>query len=520
MSVHREWDKYTDDEILNLPYDLPGIASADDPTSDLAMILMEGVDTKCFRNRFQNLAGYRTFRDLLFFHNHTYGNKPHLRLPEKQVFWNELSRQQLRRGVRFTDTERANIMSEISHLSSRWPRYYQALDQKLRARIERIGYRPLTTQEYIERHGVESLIPFRHLTLAGVPLREYTVKKGRIYQSSPEIIIPNWKFTEEECPRSRLVPSEITVWRNAWANLLWHDRPRTHLSLYWRLLQNRVLLAWKPNSLQKSVENINPRKRGRPPSSLGTTHDEDDDNSDISETPTSSYPSQPSQASSNPTDETLNSNHSSSIQSRRKPNNTPSRLDPIKDPVDIPESKPWAIDECNICKEKDSARHAFLRCPPVHLIWSQAIELLPSLLYPANLRNLFALEEAEISIFNIIFGFPDLVKSVQPKHKRHHVTLWHSAVIYVIRSTRTEAVWRSRTTGTQCKFDWGNDDRNSMIKRIKHEIRQTVYTIFTAARQSGKQDIINDFKVKWCDEGTWFSVDESKPRDWKLIFHQ
>ena len=468
MSVSRNWDEYTDDEILNLPYNVPGIASAhEDAPPSFSDILKKGVNTKCYRNQFQNIAGYRTFRDLLFFHNHTNGYLPHLRLPEKRAFLYQLRLQQLRQERRLTSAEEANISSEFSHLSRYWTPYYRAIDVKLRTRIERINQRPRTTEEFVNDNRIESLIPWRHLTLAGCPLKDYSVKKARNYQSSPETIIPNWNFTEAEAPGLDRA-AELTVWRNAWANLLWKDRPTPHYSAYWRLLQNRVLLAWKPKTPgshptpldgsrlsnndardlpeddQRTI-NRSARRRRRPNLALSAS--------------TSTNNSQESLESANDNTSPANSN-----------NDNP-RLDSLKDPADRPEPEPWAIDDCNICHLKDSARHAFLLCPPVYRIWQEALLLLPGLIYG---NDSTPLTHTGVTIFKVVFGFPELTKSI-PKQKRRRITLWHSAVVFVINSTRTDIVWNARQRGTKAIFDWSSyNEVDRPLTKIKYEIRHTI----------------------------------------------
>jgi hypothetical protein len=119
MTVHRSWNEYTDDEILNLPYDLPGIARAKPYAQELANLLKEGLNTENHRHRFQNVAGFRSFRDILLFHNHTYGRLAHLRLPDKKAFFNHLTRIQLQKAIRFTDQERSDIIHEFNYFYTR-----------------------------------------------------------------------------------------------------------------------------------------------------------------------------------------------------------------------------------------------------------------------------------------------------------------------------------------------------------------------------------------------------------------
>lgn len=151
MSVHREWAEYTDDEILNLPYDLPGIAKPPPgATVEQKQKLADGLNTNGHRSHFQNLAGFRTFRDILFFHNHARPGSPQLKLLEKRVFWNQLVRISFNSNPNFTPQEMTNIKAEFNHLSKRWSQYYSCLDPKLKERLEAIHYRPQSTKQVIE----------------------------------------------------------------------------------------------------------------------------------------------------------------------------------------------------------------------------------------------------------------------------------------------------------------------------------------------------------------------------------
>jgi hypothetical protein len=93
-----------------------------------------------------------------------------------------------------SEQQKTNIKNGFSHLKKRWLEYWAYIDPKLRDRIAAITYHPKTTKELspLER------VPWDHITLAGMRVKDYTIKKARYYQSGPATIIPNWVFTDED----------------------------------------------------------------------------------------------------------------------------------------------------------------------------------------------------------------------------------------------------------------------------------------------------------------------------------
>jgi hypothetical protein len=168
-------------------------------------------------------------------------------------------------------------------------------------------------------------------------------------------------------------------------------------------------------------------------------------------------------------------------------NHLPARACGLTDPEDVGEAPKWAIDTCHLCETKDTPMHAYLQCPAVNDIWIKSIALLLQ-----TLNENIAPQHLTLTIRNIVLCFPDLVNSL-PTNKRARIILWHSAVIYTITQIRTEAIWKGRERVQRTIFNWGGDDRELVMKKIKYEIRRLIWQIFT------KNESLPNFKLEWCD---------------------
>jgi hypothetical protein len=184
---------------------------------------------------------------------------------------------------------------------------------------------------------------------------------------------------------------------------------------------------------------------------------------------------------------------------------------------DQPGQSSWAIDVCNICQAQDSTEHGFVTCPPIKHLWSQAVDLLPSLLHG---HQVTPLQHANLSTRNIILAFPELRASL-PKHQRARIILWHSAVIYTISRIRTSVIWRARRTATKTKFDWGDPEGQELLAKVKFEIRNLLWLTFIKSCGNKTITEIHNFENQWCSDNVWFSLSkEGEASTWGIKFHQ
>jgi hypothetical protein len=126
-------------------------------------------------------------------------------------------------------------MNNFKELEKRWFDYYSWIDKELRANLEAIDRRPKRKEDL----EIEQQIPWKHLTLAGVRLKDYTVRIGRLYQTSPDYIKPDWEIEEDLTEED-----EMKLWKKVWKELGWKHRPNGHYSAYWRIIHRRPIQAW------------------------------------------------------------------------------------------------------------------------------------------------------------------------------------------------------------------------------------------------------------------------------------
>jgi len=467
LDLDRDWSKYSNSEILSVPYDLPGLSKYT-PVLDAGEIgqetearLRDGPHDLC-RHALQTIGGITTFRDILFYHTHTEEGeeRPHLRLPDADTFREYLVDRRYEKQL--TESQFTNIKRGFTGLTRKWHVYYTWLDRDLKARLENINSRPRRTEEL----KLENRIPWKHLTMAGMPLKEYTVKKARLYQTSPDILQPDWTFEGDEGINAEVKEKR---WKLAWKVHMWKDRPNGHYSAYWRLLHRRPLLPWKPKFTNSHDNN----PQGEPPS---LPNGEDDTNGEPShETPTFGF---------EPEDE-----------------------------EDVPVPQEWGIDLCATCAVKDSAEHAFCTCPPVQNIWHQSLSILQLLLSDPTLKYTSHLD---LSLYNIVLCFPEAGKTL-PKPLKARLTLWHSAVVYTIAQRRATAIWSSREHNTHAEIEW---DLGPTLAKIKHEIRRVIYSIYQKAKEQkpsreNAPNPLQQFGQAWCHDNAICSLSE----DNKLRFH-
>jgi hypothetical protein len=84
---------------------------------------------------------------------------------------------------------------------------------------------------------IHNLIPWKHLTLAGIQCKNFTINQARKNLSIKETIIPNWN--PEILGNIKDSLEEKHAWEKAWVALNWKSRPHDHFEAYWRLLHKR-----------------------------------------------------------------------------------------------------------------------------------------------------------------------------------------------------------------------------------------------------------------------------------------
>jgi exonuclease III len=244
VSVSNDWDTYTDEELLSLPFDLP-------------MLIGKEVSESFGKRVRPSLWPLRIFllRDILSF-------EPRRR-PKLQILSAERARTLLQRRYKefpppggipsFKGDGGAfrNAMSAVAFLRKQWnTEVWPKMDPKFKARLEKITALPesLKPMEHLGKSfnvkEIYNLILWQKLTLGGILCKDYKVRQGRMAGLKPQLLMPPWEEirmegeTEEEKETAR-----ARIWTQTWQLLGWKPRPAHHHEPYWRLLHQRSLRA-------------------------------------------------------------------------------------------------------------------------------------------------------------------------------------------------------------------------------------------------------------------------------------
>jgi hypothetical protein len=195
LSISQGWDTYTDEEILNLPIDLP----------DMVEYKLNMEFGKRVRPSFFSLRIY-SIRDVLIWDENEkrlkfidtkdgsnfIENRLDLLHPEEAL----KLRQSKRKNWKYT-----NALSAMAFLRKPWPQIWDQYPAVLKQRIARIeepsigkDLEPLVNRDImfnVENH--HDLILWDKLTMAGMTCEKYSVKKAKQAVLKPEIIKPDWK---------------------------------------------------------------------------------------------------------------------------------------------------------------------------------------------------------------------------------------------------------------------------------------------------------------------------------------
>jgi hypothetical protein len=243
LSVSEDWDNYTDEEILNLPYDLPAIGG-------------EHTDSMLSKRARPSLFPLRIFllRDILVFKatdsiRFQYRNSSEARelLQQRFVLYDVQAAQDAAYFFRTGQKSGpyATACSAMGDLRRYWAKAWADAPQKFKQRIARIRTLPAplaamgtSNDLFFPTDSIFDLVPWSKLTIAGAPCAEYTVKKGRNKLVNASIIQPNWTDIVVRPGEGESTRKE-KLWKEAWSTLCWKHRPIKHFEPCWRLLHKR-----------------------------------------------------------------------------------------------------------------------------------------------------------------------------------------------------------------------------------------------------------------------------------------
>lgn len=205
--------------------------------------------------------------------------------------------------------------------------------------------------------------PWRIATLAGKPLREYTVKNARSFQAPSKIVKPDWAFEANE-----------NDWRQVW---FWQTTPNLLTSAaqsdVFLFLQRRTWLAQKPQNQRRLA-------------SYATLDD-------LTLAQREDFFNTPRRESVNITEETL-----------VEPTTT--------DSYEI--EHVFGVTECMLCAgPKDLAAHGFIECPDAQRAWKAITP---------TLRKLVNGPGVPLDTRSIVLGWPQIKCPTARSHSHHDTT--------------------------------------------------------------------------------------------------
>ena len=204
LSIETNWEDYTDEDIMSIPFHLPAILR-DNRIDEMA---------KLIRPKFYRLRIY-LLRDILCFSaNKQPPLEPRLTEPGKTLI-----NQRIRRILAPDEIQKAGqtvkdkplcreTMKAFASLRKLWPNLLTEFPTEFMERLNRLQEPNresaiagiLHTGKYFDITSIHELVPWNKLTLAGITCREYTIKQARRNASDAHLIILNWKPEEVQMP--------------------------------------------------------------------------------------------------------------------------------------------------------------------------------------------------------------------------------------------------------------------------------------------------------------------------------
>lgn len=317
------------------------------------------------------------------------------------------------------------------------------------------------------------LFPWHRTKLNGIPMDQIKIGPIRKSMEDRTPIIPDWSFESTE-----------KHWQNNWGrldNLPLTNDVRSHVLLF---LHNRPWLASIPPPPQAQIPLQGPdaqlyqRKPPRQPFWDKKGKQRQVDSSTTS--PSSSI----APTTGNPLQNLTASQGSSS---QNPPPSSPSAPVPIPTPSTPNDAqRDFHVPDCPLqgCQEqgvKDSASHGFISCHVVNERWQGAKQILQDLWGSADTSHL----NLPISVRDVVLGWPGLNMVIS---RRMRLLLWRAAIIHCISLIRLRSFAASRNSGTHPVIEMPSQDVfNSNVRKV---ILQCLHDRFATLRtDKGKQSM-------------------------------
>jgi hypothetical protein len=245
LAVSTDWNEYSDEEFLSLPYDIPAI------TGKHANLLGKRVRSALHSLRLSLL------KDILVFRR---GQAEKFQIRNKEEGEAMIQRRMIQldpslaqnRAQHFKPGEDTGKYGAARKVMVDLRRYWlnhiwKDAPIEFKDRLQRIQTLPpsLNSMQPNSPDGFAGgseydLIPWDKLTLAGVSCHAFSVRKGRQWVTKARLLQPEWEEIRAMLINDSNVEKRIEqVWRGVWNLLNWKYRSPKHYEAYWKLLHRR-----------------------------------------------------------------------------------------------------------------------------------------------------------------------------------------------------------------------------------------------------------------------------------------
>jgi exonuclease III len=268
VALSEDWDNYTDEELMMIPFDYPNLIGKDVSASFGAKVRPYLFPLRIF-----------LLRDILMFDVR--------RTPKFKFIPTERSSRLIQQ--RFKEfsppgecpkfdrksNKYHNATSGFAFLRKKWQeKIWPNMNQKFKDRLERINVLPDSMKKMqaggcFEANSIYNLVLWHKLSLGKTLCKDYSVRQGRLVALEPALLMPSWEDIGVGDGMEDKEKGLVKLWTKAWKVLNWKHRPAKHHEPYWKLLHRR--------SRRTKGSKVDPKKNGKNKMSSGNSVDTRDE---------------------------------------------------------------------------------------------------------------------------------------------------------------------------------------------------------------------------------------------------
>jgi hypothetical protein len=312
------------------------------------------------------------------------------------------------------------------------------------------------------------LFPWRFATFAGVPLAEYTVRKGRTFLAEAgarTAIVPDWDL--------KGAAGTADVWQRTWTSSRALPVSPAALSDLWVFLHRRCWLSQIHLRRANYADRVEHDDEDDDALLLPETADEDDASSDIDVQ--EALAAGLDRLDDHDDDEDVG-DEDDIVEAERLEPEAGEPVAPVPEPprvadvISVPRQtddeilrRDYRLGTCPMrrCAAPDSVAHGYVQCPEVRTVWLHALRVLDELAPGTFLASPFRTED-------VIHAWrTPRRQDVVPHPER--VALWQAVVIHVISRRRHAAIAASAQASQRKVIDLSDRD-DGLNREIRHEL--------------------------------------------------